>query len=66
MREKIDYTDIEAQIEDYLEVLRDAVANLSVRMDELQQNLSQAHSKMIQAKERDSQLLEMGSVHILG
>ena len=66
MREKIDYTDIEAQIEDYLEVLRDAVASLSVRMDELQQNLSQARGKMIQAKERDSQLLEMGSVHILG
>ncbi len=66
MKEKMDYTDIEAQIEDYLEVLRDAVANLSVRMDELQQNLSQARSKVILAKERDSQLLEMGSVHILG
>ena len=66
MKEKMDYIDIEAQIEDYLEVLRDAVANLSVRMDELQQNLSQARSKVILAKERDSQLLEMGSVHILG
>ena len=66
MKEEMDYTDIEAQIEDYLEVLRDAVANLTIRMDELQQNLSQARSKMIRAKERDSQLLEMGSVHILG
>lgn len=66
MKKEMDYTDIEAQLEDYLETLRDAVANLSVKMDELQLNLSQAHNKMIQAKEDDQQILDMGSVHILG
>ena len=66
MKEEIDYTDIEAQLENYLEILRGAVVDLSAKMDELQLNLSQARNKMIQEKEMNSQLLDKGSVHILG
>jgi len=65
MKKLNEYADIEAQIEAYLATLKDAVAMLNTRIDDLQRNLYIMREKVSQLKEEDKELLEMGTAHIL-
>jgi phage shock protein A len=54
----IDYVSAEAKLEGYLANLKDSVATLNRRIDELQTTLSQMRSKVPQLKKEDQVPLE--------
>lgn len=66
MAENDEYKTIEAQLDNYLSTLKDAVASLNIRIEELQESLFQVRKRMTQIKNDDAELIEMGTVHILG
>jgi prefoldin subunit 5 len=54
----IDYVSAEAKLEGYLANLKDSVATLNKRIEELQTTLSQMRSRMPQLKKEDQVPLE--------
>jgi len=56
--DEIDYVSAEAKLEGYLANLKDSVATLNKRIEELQTTLSQMRSRMPQLKKEDQVPLE--------